>query len=179
MLKTTEWLAVYGAALATINVVWTMTRARSKIKVKLAPGHELVGEDYDFGLEIHIQNHSAHSIHLMNIRTLIPDYHFDYLGFVSHLIRFRSLHPHWSWSATSFPFSEQPTALPTTLDARQSVRLFMSDTNFDDWLKYNKRPMIRVVVSDQLGRNHFSNIVRFTVQPVFVEQDEAGAVKTL
>lgn len=152
----TDYLAIYAAVLSTFVFLWTVSRARSRIRVKLLPGTNGYGEDCEFGAFVSVQNVSAHTVHLSSLSILYPYTKTRLRDWISHFVRYRRLPTSVGWVHTSLRHYGTEDGFPVSLEARKSIDVFIPDQVLQDMMGDADRREIRASVQDALWRNTLS-----------------------
>ncbi len=71
-MRLTDYLAIYGAGVATATAVWNYLRTRAQVRVVLIFALEDVEGESQVGLGISVQNVSSQTVHLTNISFMLP-----------------------------------------------------------------------------------------------------------
>lgn len=158
MLKTTEWLALYGAVLSTINVAWAISKSKPKISIEIAYSLEKVpnSEDYSSGVTIALQNRSANTIHLTSISLVYPYRNEKISTIIGNVLRYRRIDHTWGWVHTHFPFEGIQTGLPCSLDPGTAILIFLPDESLTTMYKDAIRKAFKVQVQNQLWDSYYS-----------------------
>lgn len=159
-MKITDYLAIYAAILSTLVFVWNVVQSRPRIKVNLILGIEGTGDALKSGVYIFVRNMSSHDVHLANISILYPYTVVSLKEWVAHAWRFKRLPRQLGWVHSSLSNYSIDSGCPVCLEARQSHRVFISESALETILAKAARRSIMACVQDQLWNNVYSRAFR-------------------
>lgn len=160
-MKTTDFLAIYGAVLSTSTAVWNYLRTRPKIRVRLIFALETVEGQPLTGLAIFVQNYSAQTVHIANVNLLCPFGSTSLRKKLDHLLRYKTIPYTQGWCF--YPLSRVGVEDhgPIDIDPGKSHKIFIKDSSLEPLLSETKSRLIRAVSQDALWRNEYSQVFTY------------------
>ena len=160
-MKNFDYLALYAAALSTINFLWGIYKEAPKVKAKLINGFDRVDGQMIGGIYIIVQNPSRHSLHISNILILYPFKENSIKSSLGHIWKFRRLSRHICWVHTSLPDNGLNSGCPLRLEAGKSHRVFLPDTILKIIFRNAVRDELMCVVQDEVRKEKYSQIFKY------------------
>ena len=150
-------IAMYGAVISTLALLWNVLRARSRFRVEMifaAYSAPQVREE-SLGAVVIIKNYSEKPVFVRSVSLLAKCREFTFLDRIRHLRRFqrwpgRISYLHLMWA------EDIPTGLPREILPGDSHTIFIPDSEIRKICLNNKTYGLRASVQDALGRNRRS-----------------------
>jgi len=157
LLRPTDWLAIYAAALSTIVFAWNVIRSRPRLKVLVMFGFEGgVG-----GASISVINRSPHTVHLAGISILYRYNRPSLREWAVHAWRFKRLPRRLGWVHSSLSNYEINDGCPHTLEARDSHHVLVPEKILEAIFLEASERKIMAVAQDKIWNNVYSNVFEF------------------
>ena len=154
-MQSTDYLAIYGALLSTGVFLWTVSRARSRIKVCPTFAIETKPKTKS-GLGISIQNPSAHTAHITNVSILYPYRKVSIKERLQHLWRYKSFPINLGWCNSSLSLHNVEDGCPTSIEPGKAHWIVIDDEVVQKIIKDATKDQLKIVVQDALWRNKYS-----------------------
>jgi len=162
-LKLTDYLAIYGAALSTAVFIWNTSRARPKIKVRIAFAVDTIDGVTDHGIGVSVQNPSAHTAHITSVSFVYPWRRTTVRERFEHLVRFKRLPFRIGWCHSVLSNYSVDDRCPTSIEPGKSHWIFVPDAVLQQLLDDAIKRTFVVQVQDALWRNKTSKPFAYDV----------------
>jgi hypothetical protein len=149
-MKTTDYLAVYAAALSTLVFLWNVSQSRPRFRIDLIFGIDTKDQLTESGVYIIVRNVSNHDIHLANIGFLYKSRSPTLKERATHVWRFRRLPRRLGWVHSSLSFYNVPNGCPVTIEARKSHRVFLPSSAVKSMIADASAPLLIASAQDEL-----------------------------
>lgn len=165
VLKLTEFLAVYAAALSTAVFFWNVHKARPAFRVKMIFGVDKVDGEYVHGVYAFVQNHSSHKVHITNLSVLYPFKKTTVRERLEHLWKFRRLPRRIGWCHTSLDYYDTDSGCPITLEPGTAHSVLIQEDAVEKILESSIDRRLMAVAQDALWRNVYSAPFEYPMPP--------------
>lgn len=149
----TDWIAVYGAFLATFVFIRDYLRTRSKIKVIIVYGVD--------GIVVSVQNLSASTAHITNLSFLYPLKSASVGGYLKHVWKYRTIPRTLGWCHSSFTNLGINDGCPLQIESEKSHVIEIPERVLDKMFEDASSRTLKVVVQDGLWRHTYSSKFRY------------------
>lgn len=157
ILKLTDYLAVYGAALSTLVFVWNARRASPQVRVRVVYTHGMVVDgELKNGVGIFIQNPSASTAHVTAVSFVYPLMNASLFQRIGHLVKYRRSPRRMGWCHSSLQNFGLNVGLPTSIEPAKSHLIFVPGEVIEKLLLNSERRRFIIQVQDALWRNKYS-----------------------
>ncbi len=170
ILKLTDYLAIYAAALSTLVFIWNMLQSKPKVRVDLVYGIEEDGEDLKSGVYIFVRNLSSHQVHLSNVSLMYPYRKVSVKERVIHLWKYKRLPIRIGWVSTSLSNYSIDDGCPISIEPRMSHKVLIIDEKLEKLLEDSINNSVIACTQDQLWNNTYSKVF---VNPVLNSEKSA------
>jgi len=160
------FVAIYGATLATVTFVWNVYRDRAKVRVRIVHASGMVGDEFEQGISVSVQNPSSHTVNIENISLLYQLERMTVLNWFRHVFRFRRLSRWYGWTHADFNAFEVDTRCPVSLAPRSSHSFIVPDYVLELMLEKAVSRRFVAVAQDQLWRNKYSSSFSYPELPI-------------
>lgn len=151
-MKVTDWLAVYGAVLASLTFLWNVLKARPRIKVVMVYGIE--GDKH--GGYISIQNNSEHAVRISAI-SLASQRRMSLWACAVHAVKYRRLNRWIRWNGTSLRTLGVEDGCPVTIPPHDEYHVIVPLDVVDTICSRSACKSTVAIVQDVLWNNAYSN----------------------
>lgn len=152
VLKLTEFLAIYAAALSTAVFFWNVRKARPAFRVKLIFGVDKVDGEFVHGIYAVVQNHSSHKVHITNLSVLYPFQKATLRERFEHLWKFRRLPRRIGWCLAGLN-RYTDSRCPITLEPGTAHGVLIREDVVEKILESATERRLIVVAQDALWKN--------------------------
>jgi hypothetical protein len=151
-MKTTDWLAVYGAAISTFTLLWTVAKARSRIKVVMLYGYE--GDKQ--GAYISVQNRSGHAVRISAISLA---YQLETTAWVRlvQLVKYRRITQWAGWVRVPLRTRGVKDGCPVTIPPHDEYHIIVEHQLVDDLINESASDSVVAIIQDVLWNDVYSN----------------------
>jgi hypothetical protein len=157
-LKTTDWLAIYGAVLSTVVFIWNAFQSRPRLKVIVVFGLE----NGVVGAHVSVQNRSPYTIHLSNISILYRYRRASLKEWLSHAWEYKRIPRRLGWVSSSLSNYEVSDGCPVTLEARNAHHVLVPETALETIFAKSPERKIIAVAQDKIWNNVYSNVFEYS-----------------
>jgi len=165
ILGSTDYVAIYGAALSAIVATWEYFRGRSKVRVLLIFAIGDVNGETQHGIGISIQNPSGHVVHLTNVSLLYPYTKLSLWGRLKNVIRFKRVLRTDGWCHSTLSFHGVEDGCPVSVEPGKSHYIFVRHETLEKVLADAHSRRLKAVVQDALWRNKYSKAFDYPLPP--------------
>ncbi len=161
-MKFTDWLSIYGAALATFVFLWNVFQNRPRLKVVIVFGIN----DHVHGAHISVQNRSPHTVHLSNI-SMLYRYRISTINeWLSHAWEYKRIPRRLGWVYTSLSNYSISDGCPVALEARNSHYVMIPNAVLESIFQKAAERKIIAVVQDKIWNSAYSNVFEYSMPSV-------------
>lgn len=162
---------VYAAVLSTIVFVWNMRNSKPKFSVEIVHGVDGAENEARHGIFIFIKNPSLQKVHIESVALLFPTKdastlkQFDrnrlgrrgyYWNILRRFFKRKYERKYAHWVHTHLVFKNVKTALPVSIESRNSHRIFVPEANLKEMLSEAPNGVFAAMASDALWRRSYS-----------------------
>lgn len=159
----TTLVAVYGAVLSTVVLVWNIDQSRAKLRIRFVHSGE-IGADgsYSEGVRIEVQNRSQHVAHLNSVMLVYPWRKPSIIDQVKHVWKFRQIPTRMGWCHVKLDVYELDDCCPASIEPQKSHGVFVPQRVLDELGIQSTKPIIKAVAQDALWRNRYSKPFKYS-----------------
>jgi hypothetical protein len=139
---------------------WNASKARPKIKVRIAFAIDGEKKDLKHGIGISVQNPSSHTAHIANVAFFYPFYRPTIRGRLEFLFKYRRLRK-IGWGSSALSLHNVDDRCPASIEPGKSHWIFVPDDVLRKALADACKPYFAVVVQDALWRNKCSKPFKY------------------
>lgn len=161
-MELTALLAIYAAVLSSIVFAWNVSRACSKIRVKVVYCVEAAGKKHMHGASISVQNSSAHTVHVTNISLVYPYRTVGLRERIAHLWRFKRLPRRIGWCHTSLGNHNVDDKCPVSIQPGMAHSVFVPHNVIEKILTDATSRRFMAVAQDALWRDKYSSAFEYS-----------------
>lgn len=158
-MKTTDWLAIYGAVISTLVFLWNVRQSRPKLKIDAVPG--IKSDKGGFGIFVIARNQSSRPVHLASISPLVDFTAPSYLERLKFVLKYKRWPRSLGWVHSSFGYYDLSDGCPVIIEPGSSHEMFIPDDKVEEILGNGGSRFFRASAQDKLWNNYYSNALSY------------------
>jgi hypothetical protein len=171
-----DWGTIYAAVLSTAVFAWNWRNSKPKFSIDIVHGAATIDGTMKRGVYVFIKNPSPHKVNISSVSLLYPYRDAPFFKEVERMRRSEHsrLKRYWAvlkevkrvlnwrhgrysyWVHTHFPFDGIDTALPRTIEPRDSHKIFIPEENLKDVFSESTTGQFAAVAHNSLWDRAYS-----------------------